>query len=111
MRAYVDCGGWQNTFSGEGYAGLSDNALYFVGGIIKHGKESVECDYNPSANSYKRWFQVLKRLSCWLYSARNRSASIRIHTSLVQSARRIEARFLIRRQTLLGFAALLMALV
>ena len=99
----------KNTFSGEGYAGLSDNALYFVGGIIKHGK-ALNALTNPSTNSYKRLVPGFEAPVMLAYSARNRSASIRIPYVTSPKARRIEARFPDpAANPYLAFAALLMA--
>ena len=99
----------KNTFSGEGYAGLSDAALYFVGGIIKHGK-ALNAFTNPSTNSYKRLVPGFEAPVMLAYSARNRSASIRIPYVTSPKARRIEARFPDpAANPYLAFAALLMA--
>ena len=101
--------GGKNTFSGEGYAGLSDTALYFVGGIIKHGK-ALNALTNPSTNSYKRLVPGFEAPVMLAYSARNRSASIRIPYVTSPKARRIEARFPDpSANPYLAFAALLMA--
>ena len=99
----------KNTFSGEGYAGLSDTALYFVGGIIKHGK-ALNAFTNPSTNSYKRLVPGFEAPVMLAYSARNRSASIRIPYVSSPKGRRIEARFPDpAANPYLAFAALLMA--
>jgi glutamine synthetase len=82
----------KNTFAGEGYAGLSDTALYFIGGIIKHGK-ALNGFTNPSTNSYKRLVPGYEAPVKLAYSARNRSASIRIPHVDSPKAKRIEARF------------------
>ena len=99
----------KNTFSGEGYAGLSDTALYFIGGIIKHGK-ALNALTNPSTNSYKRLVPGFEAPVMLAYSARNRSASIRIPYVASPRGRRIEARFPDpSANPYLAFAALLMA--
>lgn len=91
MHVHISIGSaGKNVFSGEGYAGLSDIALYFVGGIIKHGK-ALNALTNPSTNSYKRLVPGFEAPVMLAYSARNRSASIRIPYVTSPKARRIEA--------------------
>ena len=82
----------QNLFAGDGYAGLSDTALYYVGGIIKHAK-ALNAITNPSTNSYKRLVPHYEAPVKLAYSAKNRSASIRIPFVSNPKGRRIEARF------------------
>ncbi len=82
----------QNQFAGDGYAGLSETALFYIGGIMKHAR-ALNALTNPTTNSYKRlvpYFEAPVKLA---YSARNRSASIRVPYVSNPSARRIEARF------------------
>jgi glutamine synthetase len=81
-----------NLFAGDGYAGLSDTALYYVGGIIKHAK-ALNAITNPSTNSYKRLVPHYEAPVKLAYSAKNRSASIRIPFVSNPKGRRIEARF------------------
>jgi len=82
----------QNLFAGNGYAGLSEMALYYIGGIIRHA-HALNAITNPGTNSYKRLVPGFEAPVKLAYSARNRSASIRIPYATSQKGRRIEARF------------------
>jgi len=99
----------KNLFAGDGYAGLSDTALYYIGGIIKHAK-ALNAITNPGTNSYKRLVPGFEAPVKLAYSARNRSASIRIPFVANPKGRRIEARFPDPlANPYLCFAALMMA--
>ena len=101
--------GGENTFAGEGYAGLSDAALYYVGGIIKHAR-ALNAFTNASTNSYKRLVPGFEAPVMLAYSARNRSASIRIPYEPSAKGKRIEVRFPDpTANPYLAFAAMLMA--
>eukprot|EP01012_Entosiphon_sulcatum_P007063 TRINITY_DN1350_c0_g3_i1.p2 TRINITY_DN1350_c0_g3~~TRINITY_DN1350_c0_g3_i1.p2 ORF type:complete len:471 (-),score=113.62 TRINITY_DN1350_c0_g3_i1:12-1424(-) len=98
-----------NTFAGNGYAGLSDACLYFIGGVIKHAK-ALNAFTNPSTNSYKRLVPGYEAPVLLAYSSRNRSASCRIPYGAGTKAKRVEFRFPdALANPYLCYAALLMA--
>ncbi len=96
-------------FAGNGYAGLSDTCLYYIGGVVKHAK-ALNAFTNPTTNSYKRLVPGFEAPVLLAYSSRNRSASCRIPYGAGSKAKRVEFRFPdAMANPYLAYASLLMA--
>ena len=96
-------------FAGDGYAGLSEMCLHYIGGIIKHAR-TLNAFTNPTTNSYKRLVPGFEAPTLLAYSARNRSASCRIPFGTGPNTKRVEVRFPDPScNPYLAFSAMLMA--
>ena len=109
---HTNCSLWKKDkplFSGAGYSDLSDIALYFIGGVIKHAR-AINAFTNPITNSYKRLVPGFEAPVMLAYSAANRSASCRIPYATSSKAKRVEVRFPDpAANPYLAFAAILLA--
>jgi len=101
--------GGKPLFAGDGYAGLSETALHYIGGIVKHAR-AINAFSNPTTNSYKRLVPGFEAPVLLAYSGRNRSASCRIPYGASPNAKRVEVRFPdALANPYLAYAAMLMA--